>query len=113
MAMAVRTKTPQRLRTNSTDVERKLWHALRNRQLSGLKFRRQYPIEGYITDFASIEARLIIELDGGQHALTVTRDARRTEVIEAYGFTVPRFWNNEVTQNLDGVLESIRLAARH
>jgi len=64
-------------------------------------------------DFLCLEQRLVIELDGGQHAVEQPADARRTDWLEAQGFRVIRFWNNEVLQNLEGVLESIRLALRH
>jgi crossover junction endodeoxyribonuclease RuvC len=93
------------LRTDQTDVEAKLWLRLRNGQF-GVKFRRQSPILGYVADFLSNDARLIVELDGGQHAESKT-DARRTEVLEQAGFRVLRFWNNEVNENLDGVLQTI------
>ena len=95
------------LRAGTTDVERRLWSVLRNRQLGGAKFRRQYPIERYFADFACVEARLIVELDGGQHDEQAGYDARRTEVLETCGWKVIRFWNNEVTENLDGVADTI------
>ena len=98
------TVAARKLRANSTDVEKLLWSRLRARQL-GKKFVRQFPIGPYITDFACRSAHLAIELDGGQHSETV--DALRTEVIEAYGYRVVRFWNNEVIENLEGVLEAI------
>jgi len=93
------------LRVNSTDVETKLWHAIRNDQL-GVKFRRQSPVLGFVADFLSNEVRLIVELDGGQHADSVS-DASRTKLLEQAGFRVLRFWNNEVNENLDGVLQTI------
>jgi very-short-patch-repair endonuclease len=97
----------RRLRRNLTDAERKLWWRLRDRRLDGWKFRRQAPIEGFIVDFLCIDARLIIELDGGQHAVRVEADARRTAILEVAGFHVLRFWNNDVLTNLDGVLEEV------
>jgi very-short-patch-repair endonuclease len=102
----------RRLRRNQTDAERVLWFRLRDRRLNGLKFKRQVPFDKYIADFCCAEARLIIELDGGQHA---TRDeTNRTAVLEAMGYLVLRFWNNDVLQNTDGVLEEILNAAnRH
>ncbi len=97
------------LRRNQTPEEQVLWRALRNRFLN-VKFRRQWPIGGYIVDFVCFEAKLIVELDGSQHAEEAARayDAVRTEFLEAAGFTVIRFWNNEVRENLDGVLETIQ-----
>ena len=84
---------------------RVLWFRVRDRRLNGLKFKRQVPIDKYIVDFCCAEARLIIELDGGQHA---TRDeTNRTAILEAMGYFVLRFWNNDVLQNTEGVLEEI------
>ena len=100
----------RRLRRDQTDAERKLWFALRNRQLDGFKFSRQMPIGSYIADFVCRREKLIIELDGGQHAAQVARDARRTAFLEARGFNVLRFWNNDVLMNMEGVLEMIRAA---
>jgi very-short-patch-repair endonuclease len=94
------------LRDQSTEVERKLWSVLRNRQLGGLKFRRQVPIDRYFADFACVEARLVIELDGGQHADRSAEDAVRTRAIEACGWKVVRFWNNEVKENLEGAADT-------
>ena len=100
------------LRTQSTDAEKRLWGALRNRQLAGYKFRRQFPIPPYIADFICLEMRLIIELDGGQHADAAAYDAARTAFLEQQGFRVLRFWNNDVLGNTEGVLEEILLQAR-
>ncbi len=91
------------LRQNMTDAERKLWYALRDRRFEHYKFRRQHPVGRYITDFACLEAHLIIEVDGGQHAES-KHDERRTAFLETEGFKVIRFWNNDVMANLDGVL---------
>jgi very-short-patch-repair endonuclease len=93
------------LRVASTDVERVLWTHLRGRRLGKFKFRRQLPIAGYVVDFACIEARLVVELDGGQHANRVAQDNHRTTILEKNGFRVLRFWNDEVLKNLEGVLE--------
>ncbi|MBI1263105.1 MAG: DUF559 domain-containing protein [Alphaproteobacteria bacterium] len=82
----------RRLRRNQTRFERRLWSLLRQRP-EGLKFRRQHPACGFIADFACVEARLIIELDGAQHADQQAADARRTAVLEADGWQVMRFWN--------------------
>ena len=90
------------LRVNITNAERKLWYALRDRRFAGYKFRRQVPVGPYIADFICYSARLVIEVDGGQHAGSV-RDARRDRWFAQNGFRVPRFWNNEVLQNLEGV----------
>jgi very-short-patch-repair endonuclease len=98
-----------RLRRDMTDVEQTLWRALRNRQIANLKFRRQASIGRYVVDFLCIEARLIVELDGGQHS--VDGDATRTAVLEAAGYRVLRFWNNEVIESLEGVLETIVMAS--
>jgi very-short-patch-repair endonuclease len=97
----------RKLRKNLTDVENKLWSRLRGRQLSGVKFRRQHPIGPFIVDFCCVERRLVVELDGGQHAERNTADERRTRLVERFGYRVLRFWDNEVLSNLDGVLERI------
>ena len=98
-----RTARARDLRANSTDAERKLWAALRGRQLAGFKFKRQVPIDRYFADFACAEARLIIELDGSQHAEQAGYAERRTAALEARGWRVMRVWNNEVLENLEGV----------
>ncbi len=97
------------LRRRSTEAEKRLWHALRRRELGGLKSRRQQPIDRYVVDFVCFEARLIIEVDGGQHGPEV--DAPRTANLERRGYRVLRFWNNEVMENLEGVLQTIGAAA--
>jgi very-short-patch-repair endonuclease len=96
------------LRTSSTDVENLLWTQLRRKQFAGLKFRRQQPIDNYIVDFVCFEKRGVIEVDGGQHASERDKDAKRDEYLIRNGFKVLRFWNNEVLQNMDGVLEVTR-----
>jgi very-short-patch-repair endonuclease len=98
----------RRLRRTATDAERILWHALRERLVSR-KFRRQHPIGGRIVDFACPRAKLAIELDGSQHAFREAADYRRTLELTHRGYRVLRFWNNDVLDNLDGVLETIRL----
>jgi very-short-patch-repair endonuclease len=99
------------LRTNMTDAEKRLWWLVRNRQLDGHKFRRQHPIGIFVADFVCIERRLIIELDGGQHADSAD-DARRTAWLEDHGWRVIRFWNNDVLTGTEGVLEVILQALR-
>lgn len=96
------------LRNNCTDAERVLWRYLRKSQLEGVKFRRQHPLEVYIVDFVSLDKRLVVEIDGGQHAENVEYDERRDECLRPNGFVVLRFWNNEVIENIEGVLEVIR-----
>jgi very-short-patch-repair endonuclease len=96
------------LRKNSTDAEGLLWGKLRGRQLEGTKFRRQQPIDDYIVDFVSFEQQLVIELDGGQHARMKERDRERDRILEESGFRVLRFWNNDVLNNTDGVLQVVR-----
>jgi very-short-patch-repair endonuclease len=98
---------PSHLRINSTDAEKHLWQALRNRQLQDCKFRRQHPIPPYVVDFVCLEHRLIVELDGGQHAEALAYDAARTTFLERQGYRVLRFWNNEFLQSQQAVLETI------
>lgn len=90
-----------------TDAERMLWRALRNKQLNGHRFRRQHPIGKYITDFACIEQKIVIELDGGQHQEQLVYDEQRSVYLQAQGWQIVRFWNNEVLNNLEGILLSI------
>ena len=103
------TNKARSLRKNQTDVEQLLWKQLRNRCLFNYKFRRQFPIEPYIADFACLELKLIIELDGGQHANRIDYDDQRSLFLEKRGFKVIRFWNNDVIENIEGVLEAIHL----
>ena len=91
------------LRVRMTDAERKLWFSLRDRRFAGFKFRRQVPIGRFIADFVCFEGRLVIEVDGGQHADSIA-DQRRDRWFAANGFRVMRFWNNEVLSNLEGVM---------
>ena len=85
-----------------------LWRSLKARQLDGIKFRRQQPIGKFIVDFVCFEKRIVIELDGGQHAVTKSKDNDRDRWLADKGFIVMRFWNNDVFENLDGVLAVIR-----
>jgi very-short-patch-repair endonuclease len=96
------------LRNNCTDSERALWCHLRNNQIEGVKFRRQQPIEDYIVDFMSFSPKLIIELDGGQHSDNQKYDEKRDVCLRKNGFDILRFWNNEIIENIEGVLEVIR-----
>jgi very-short-patch-repair endonuclease len=100
------------LRHNQTEAEKRLWKALRASRLDGLRFRRQFPIAQFIADFCCKEKMLIVELDGDQHAEQVAYDLWRTGILERRGYRVIRFWNQEVTTNLDGVVEAILVAAR-
>jgi very-short-patch-repair endonuclease len=98
----------QSMRTTPTDAERKLWWHLRHRlKLPSSHFRRQVRIGRYIVDFASHAARVVIEVDGSQHATRSAADSTRTKFLEAEGYRVLRFWNNDVLRNIDGVLEVI------
>ncbi len=97
----------RRLRRQSTDAEEALWWKLRDRRLAGVRFRRQAPIGSYIADFASHERKLIVELDGGQHADRRAYDARRTRWLESRGYRVLRFWNDDVLLRMPSVLEVI------
>ena len=100
------------LRRNPTEPETQLWAKLRNRQLDGIKFRRQVWLAGYIVDFYAAEVRLVIEVDGDDHAVREAADQHRTSVLEQEGFRVVRFGNSDVTHALDGVLEAILMMAR-
>ena len=105
--MTDRVQFARRLRRNQTDAERILWFRLRDRRLDGWKFRRQVPIDRFVADFVCAEGKLIVELDGGQHERDKERDAERTDALEAMGYLVLRFWNNDVMRNIDGVLQTI------
>ena len=103
------TQRVRELRRNQTEAEKILWMKLRNRQVNGVKFRRQQPIGPFIVDFVSLEKKLVIEVDGGQHNLspTINSDQNRTAYLEEQGFEVLRFWNNDVMKNIESVLERI------
>jgi very-short-patch-repair endonuclease len=98
------------LRSNMTDAERHLWSKLRRKQIDGHRFRRQVPIGPYLIDFACLASRLLVEVDGGQHEVNADRDAARTRWLEARGYRVLRFWNNDVMGNVEGVLHAIQAA---
>ena len=97
----------RRLRNSMTDAESRLWQCLRGRQMGGFKFRRQHVFKDYILDFVCLEAMLVIEVDGGQHAEDTSADAARTEKLNEAGFGVLRFWNNEILGDIEAVKESI------
>ncbi|HET7882584.1 MAG TPA: DUF559 domain-containing protein [Acetobacteraceae bacterium] len=106
MPLQTRTLIARRLRRDATEVERRLWRGLRNTG-TDWKFRRQHPIGTRIADFACPEGKLVIELDGGQHAERTVPDEARSAELAHHGYRVIRFWNNEVYENLDGVVQVI------
>jgi very-short-patch-repair endonuclease len=95
------------LRKELTPAERKLWAYLRGNKLLGAGFRRQYAIGKYVADYCSIKGRLVIELDGSQHLTQEEYDADRTKYLESRGYTVLRFWNNQVMGDMNGVTKAI------
>jgi very-short-patch-repair endonuclease len=98
----------RRMRSAPTQAERKLWWHLRHRLgMTGTHFRRQVRIDRYIVDFACHAQRLIVEVDGGQHATQLAADAERTKILTANDYRVLRYWNNDILRNIDGVLEDI------
>jgi len=100
------TRNARKLRTHSTDAERLFWSKVRAHRLLGYKFKRQQPVGSYIVDFICSEWSLIVELDGGQHAMSET-DVLRDSWLRTQGFQVLRFWNNDVMTNIEGVLEVV------
>ena len=96
----------RQLRRDMTDAERHLWRYLRRRQVDGHRFRRQFPVGRYVVDFICLEAGLVVELDGGQHANSRV-DTLRTGILEAAGYRVLRFWNNDALGNIEGVIAEI------
>jgi very-short-patch-repair endonuclease len=112
MDQKFRTTRARALRRDQTEVERKLWSMLRGRRLDGFKFRRQVPIDRFFADFACVDAKLVVELDGGQHSDQAAYDAERTRVIEACGWRVIRFWNHKVLLEPEGVVATILDALR-
>jgi very-short-patch-repair endonuclease len=101
------TRKARELRLNPTDAERRLWRALSRRQVAGVRFNRQVPVGPYIADFAARSEKLIVEVDGGQHDERAAYDEARTRYLEAQGWRVIRFWNNDVLRNLEGVVHTI------
>ncbi len=105
----------KKLRSNQTIEEKILWSKLRNRQVYGVKFRRQQPIGPYIVDFVSFEERIIIEIDGGYHNKESNRknDHERTRWLEQEGYIVLRFWNKDIVEDIEGVFYAIHKAIPH
>ena len=103
-------KAARQLRREMTDAEKRLWSHLRGRQLGNHKFRRQAPLGPYVVDFCCLQQKLVLEVDGGQHAERTEEDLARTAALEADGYRVLRFWNNDVMHNIDGVMDTIATA---
>ena len=101
------TARSRELRLSATPAERKLWEQLSARKVAGVRFNRQFPIGPFICDFVSRAAKLVIEVDGGQHAVDVAKDEARTAYLESRGYRVIRFWNNDVLERIDGVVSEI------
>jgi len=104
MNKPTKTKLARKLRRTQSNAEAIFWREVRGRLLGGFKFRRQVPIDKFITDFVCESAKLIIELDGHQHADTKDADLARTAILETKGYRVIRFWNHDVYDNLEGVM---------
>jgi very-short-patch-repair endonuclease len=104
------TDRSRELRSNATPAERALWHRLNARQVNGVRFNRQFPIGPFICDFVSRSAKLIVEVDGGQHNVRAEADERRTRFLENQGYRVIRFWNNDVIERVEGVIAEIERA---
>jgi very-short-patch-repair endonuclease len=107
------TKRAQELRNNPTDCEQLLWLELRKRRFNGHKFSRQIPIGPFFGDLVCRRRKLVIELDGGQHSADIEADESRTCYLEGKGYRVIRFWNHDVLENLEGVLQGIGEALAH
>lgn len=105
-------KSARQLRNNQTAAERRLWQKLKRRQIANVKFRRQQPIGPFIVDFVCFERRLIVEVDGGQHAERVSYDEERTRWLQAQGYRVLRFWNHDVLANTEAVAQVILEAVK-
>ena len=108
------TRRSRALRKSSTEAEKLLWQKLRRKQFHGLRFRRQFPLGPYFGDFVCLPARLVIEVDGGQHAEApqADHDRRRSDWLRSEDFCVLRFWNPDIFENMDGVLDRIDAAIR-
>jgi len=107
------TQRARELRNNPTDAEAKLWRQLSRRQVAGVRFNRQVPIGPFICDFVARSAKLVIELDGGQHSTNTDYDQNRSTYLEQQDYRVLRFWNNDVLGNLDGVMSVVEEALTH
>ncbi len=103
MGMSNRREFARQLRYNLTDTERFVWSRLRSRRFAGFKFRRQFPLGQYVVDFVCLAARVIIELDGGQHTLQREYDSERTRWLENDGYCVIRFWNHQIPDEWDQI----------
>jgi very-short-patch-repair endonuclease len=101
----------RKLRSQMTDAEKRLWQRLRGRQMAGFKFRRQHPFMDFVLDFVCLETRLVVEVDGSQHQDNL-RDRARDQRLHEAGFRVLRFWNNQVLEETDAVVEAIWAALR-
>jgi len=108
--MKDRVTKAREFRRDGSRAERICWHLLRDRRISGVKFRRQHPIGPYFADFACISRKLVVEIDGEHHAFQVEADGRRTAAMECEGWRVLRFWANEVVQNPEGIWSAIEIA---
>jgi very-short-patch-repair endonuclease len=106
------TARSRKLRHNPTPAEQKLWARLSARQIAGTRFNRQFPIGPFICDFVSRSAMLVVEADGGQHAEQEEEDRKGTEYLRSRGYRVVRFWNNDIIENIDGVVETIERILR-
>ena len=106
-------KFAKSMRSSMTEAELKLWNAVRGNRLMDMKFRRQLPIAGYIVDFACPSRKIIVELDGSQHGRgdIADVDVKRTTMLELLGWTVLRFWNDDVLKDIDGVCQHIIIVA--
>ena len=102
----------RQLRKELTPAEGKLWAYLRGNKLNGVNFRRQHPIGNFIADFCSVKRKLVIELDGSQHLEQDEYDIERTKYLESLGYLVIRFWNSQVMNNIEGVVEAIKVALK-
>ena len=100
------------LRKEPTPAERKLWAYLRGDNLQGVNFRRQHALRNYIVDFVSIKRKLVIELDGSQHLEQEVYDTERTKFLQSMGYTVIRFWNHQIMNEMDNVIKAIEFALR-
>ncbi len=101
------TARSRELRLNATDAERKLWAQISARKIASVRFNRQFPIGPFICDFVSRSAKLVIEVDGGQHAVDVAKDEARTAYLKTRGYRVIRFWNNDILERIEGVVSEI------